>query len=220
MTDFKARLAGLMDEKRESASDLARALGVPRQSVSLWTRTGALPRPAMLARLAEHYAVSPAWLQYGGAPGSYGDSLVMEDGTISIPRYDLTASCGGGEPSESMPALISMVSVSSDWLALYAPGASKRTLNILPVRGDSMSPVLEDGDIVIVDSSQKRIRDDAIYALQYCDGLYIKRVQTHLDHIEIISENPAYSPMKVSRDDLSRITVLGRAYAVLRSRKL
>lgn len=220
MDRFQDRVRALMAERGESQAELARAIDTPRQTISVWISKNKLPRPEALAKLAEHYGVSPAWLQYGAAPGSTGDSLVLGDGSISIPRYDLEASCGAGAPGADAPALVSLVVVTPDWLERYAPGASRRSLSLLQVSGDSMAPTLADGDVVVVDSSQRAVRDDAIYALQYGGSLYIKRVQMGFGKILVISDNPAYRTLELPEAETDRLVVLGRVYACMRSGRL
>lgn len=219
MERFADRLRALLEDRRETQTDLARAIGAPKQTVGTWLKTNRPPKSETLAKLAEHFSVSPAWLQYGSAPGSAGDSLVMDDGTVAIPRYDVAASCGAGEPAGYAPALISLVRVTPEWLRDYAPGASRRSLALMPVRGDSMQPTLSDGDVAVVDCSQTSIRGDALYALQYEDSLYIKRVQVMLGRLLVISDNPAFRTMEVVGDERSKVRVLGRVCASLRVNK-
>ena len=51
-----------------------------------------------------------------------------------------------------------------------------------------MEPTIGDGDLVIVDQTQ-RDRDDGIIAFILDDTAYIKRMRRFFDGIEIISDN-------------------------------
>lgn len=209
---FKDRLASLLKEKGVSQSELARAIGVSRQSISSWMVGRLKPRETQLRNLAEFFGASPAWLLYGTSPGSNGDSFPLENGEICIPLYDATASCGDlGMSSAEFPTLLKAISVDLDQIRKIAPGASLKSLSMIPVAGDSMEPTMHEGDCVVVDSSQKQIRADAIYVIDYAGSRMVKRIQVRPGSVLIISDNPKYPPFEIPRDDDS-FNVVGRAY--------
>lgn len=83
---------------------------------------------------------------------------------------------------------------------------------VLEVVGDSMLPTLLPGDRVIVDTSQRSFRADALYIIDDSFGEpQVKRLRrvpySDQPTIEIISDNPSYGRDQVSAD---RIRILGR----------
>ncbi|MDO2137952.1 S24 family peptidase, partial [Escherichia coli] len=77
--------------------------------------------------------------------------------------------------------------------------------------GDSMEPLLSDGDAVVIDQDLRPVRDEAIYVIRVGDQLYAKRLQRQFDgSIAIISENKAYKDMVVPKDQLSNLDIIGR----------
>lgn len=212
---FGERLESLLADRRESQADLARAIGVRRQSVSKWMAEKSLPRDDALAKIAEHFGVSPAWLTFGSEPGAYGDSIALESGDVVIPVYDSEFSCGIGVEHPEFPQTARFMVVTPDWLARYAGGANRKSLALFPCVGDSMSPTIRDGDLAIIDSSQTRIVGDAIYALSYSGSFFIKRVQVLPGRVVIKSDNSDYEPFEVRGPDLESIQVLGRVYVIL-----
>ncbi|QVL45300.1 MAG: helix-turn-helix transcriptional regulator [Methylophilaceae bacterium] len=75
-----------------------------------------------------------------------------------------------------------------DWRNKTDANASK--LKVVTVYGDSMSPTLNHGDQVILDTSCNKFIDDAIYAIQQGVSLRIKRIKLHLNgSIEVKSDN-------------------------------
>lgn len=97
------RIAALLADRRETQADLARALDVKRQSVNKWMSGRSDPRKDIVAKIAEHFQVSPAWLAYGSEPGAYGDSIHLESGDVVIPVYDSEFSCGPGSEHSEFP---------------------------------------------------------------------------------------------------------------------
>jgi transcriptional regulator with XRE-family HTH domain len=77
------------------------------------------------------------------------------------------------------------------------------------VRGDSMEPTLPGGSVVFVDTSQSTLPPDDIYAIDYGDGLMVKRLKLvpRTELVTVISDNGNYST-----DDLKRehVQVFGR----------
>lgn len=215
MSGFSERLNTLIKDRDESQADLARTIGATRQNVSKWANGLALPRKEMLAKLAEHFQVSPAWLIFGSEPGSYGDSIKLESGDVVIPVYDAQFSCGDGAEHSEFPQTARFMVVTPEWLNRYAGSANRNSLSLFPCVGDSMAPTIRDGDLAIIDSSQTRVIGDAIYALTYSGNFFIKRVQVLPTKLVIKSDNPAYSPFEVSGPDAEAIKILGRVYIVL-----
>lgn len=89
---------------------------------------------------------------------------------------------------------------------------------VLEVIGDSMSPSLESGDRVLVDTSYQRPNPDGIYVIDDGDGPMVKRVQlvrpSSPEQIKIISDNKnqeTYTRL------LSDIRIVGRVAGRLTS---
>ena len=77
------------------------------------------------------------------------------------------------------------------------------------VRGDSMSPTLEGGSVVFVDTVQNSPPPDDIYAINYGDGLMVKRLKLvpRSDRVQIISDNERYGVDELLREE---VQVFGR----------
>ena len=72
------------------------------------------------------------------------------------------------------------------------------------VRGDSMLPTIAGGSVVFVDISQTRLPPDDIYAVNYGDGLVVKRLKLipRTDQVSVISDNERYGSDDLLRDDV------------------
>lgn len=83
-------------------------------------------------------------------------------------------------------------------------------LVILMVNGDSMEPLINDDDIVMVDQSRKRI-EDGIFAFVLDDLAKVKRFRKlATGDLEIRSDNPLYPPETVKKEQLDSLNIIGK----------
>lgn len=83
----------------------------------------------------------------------------------------------------------------------------------LPVVGDSMEPTLRDGSIVFVDTTHIVPSPPDLYAVDYGDGLMVKRIQLvpRSGKVRVISDNKdRYDTYELNREELH---VFGRVIA-------
>ncbi len=84
---------------------------------------------------------------------------------------------------------------------------SNHSKHAIKVAGDSMSPTIKDGDLVIIDLSDTEIRESKIYVFCTQYGCLIKRLKPTTQGIEIYSDNPAFNREITDPD---KIRVIGR----------
>jgi phage repressor protein C with HTH and peptisase S24 domain len=176
------------------------------------------------AKKANHFGdrlgVTGRWLLEGGdlerstetAAGSF-EQQAKEMGLSLIPELELGYSMGGGSVFNDYHHK-GFVPFQRDFLRSYMKG-SFADLFVARGTGDSMSPTLLDGDIVLIDTAQKRIdQQDRIWALSYGELGMIKRVRRLPGGIyRIMSDNPAVAPIDASDDELfvvGRVCWIGR----------
>ena len=82
---------------------------------------------------------------------------------------------------------------------------------VLEVVGDSMSPTLESGDRVMVDTTYSKPTPDGIYVIEEGDGPMVKRLQlirrSDPPEVRILSDNKNHEPYTLRLDE---IRVIGR----------
>lgn len=87
----------------------------------------------------------------------------------------------------------------------------------LRVHGDSMSPRLQEGDIVICKRQDTAEDGDIVIAIGGAQSEALcKRLRMYKDGIELCSINPAYRPLSFSREEIKSLPVLivGKALEV------
>ncbi|MDH5637737.1 MAG: S24 family peptidase, partial [Nitrospinota bacterium] len=83
-------------------------------------------------------------------------------------------------------------------------------LVVVRARGDSMEPTIDEGDILLVDSSQERLTDGGIFVILRGEDLVVKRIQTTADGFLLVSDNQRYSPEPVRATEDEGPRVIGR----------
>jgi len=199
--DPRERLAELGREKGSSLAALSRMLGRNPSYLQQYITKGS-PRKLEeddRRKLAQFFGISEAEL--GGGEEKSSDS---GGEWVDLARLSVRASAGpGAMAAAEVP--FDTFRFSRRWLRQQ--GLDPAMLSAIRVSGDSMEPLLRDGDEILVDRSPQPFRE-GIHVLRMGDVLHVKRVQAGPPgRVRLISANPAYEPVKVA---LEEIDVIGR----------
>jgi phage repressor protein C with HTH and peptisase S24 domain len=199
--DTRERLSALAQERGVSLAALSRMLGRNASYLQQYITKGS-PRKLEEAdrrKLAQFFEVPEAEL---GGPEeiSYADGGEWAE----IPRRPIDVSAGpGAHATQEMP--FDAFRFSRRWLR--EQGLEPGNLSALRVAGDSMEPLLRDGDEVLVDERPRPFRD-GIYVVRLDDRLLVKRVASQgQGRYSLLSQNLAYPPIGVAGED---IEIIGR----------
>ena len=77
-----------------------------------------------------------------------------------------------------------------------------------------MTPIIEDGDLCIIERNNGSVKNGEIYAINTLDGLFIKRLFIDGDNIKLICANEVYSPMNYRANE---IMIIGLLKGILRA---
>ena len=123
---------------------------------------------------------------------------------VDVPRLDLGASAGPGAIAGGEGAFDTF-RFSRRWLA--EQGLESAQLSAIRVEGDSMEPLLNDGDEILVDRSPRTFRD-GIHVVRLGETLMVKRVASAVPgRMALLSQNLAYPPVEVAADE---VAIIGR----------
>lgn len=184
-------------------TELGERVGVKKNAVSKWEcgRVEDIPTSTIKA-LANLFSVSPSYLiddEGKSIPSNFSPMPEMK----KIPRIGRIA-CG--EPITAEENI-------EDYDE--APAAWKADFSLLCV-GDSMSPKIEDGDVVAI-RSQNQVHNGEIAAVRIGDEATLKMVFIHQDYIELRPVNPAYPSIIRRLDDLEEVRIEGKAVGLFRN---
>ena len=204
----RARLLELSQRRSVSLSSLSEMLGRNPSYLQQFIRKGS-PR-----KLEEGDRATLAQF-FGVAEGELSDSAAVKDKSyvpfkraltdyLDVPRLAIGASAGPGAlPNGEDP--FDAFKFSRRWLE--EQGLEGAQLSAIQVEGDSMEPLLNDGDEILIDRSQRPFRD-GVHVVRLGDTLMVKRVASAgAGRFALLSQNLAYPPVNVEAEELE---IIGR----------
>lgn len=203
----RARLLELSQAQGASLASLSEMLGRNASYLQQFIRKGS---PRKLEEgdrktLARVFGVDEAELG-GPEENSYIKPPRRDDfgDWVEVARLDIGASAGPGAVPEG-EAAFDAFRFSRRWLAEQGLGDAQ--LSAITVEGDSMEPLLRDGDEILVDRAPRPFRD-GVHVVRLGDTLMVKRVaQAGAGRFALLSQNLSYPPVEVSAEE---IEVIGR----------
>lgn len=219
-TTIGQRIAHIRGDKSQAA--FATEIGVHKNSIGNYERGERTPDADFLASLMKA-GYSANWVVSGVGPMRLVDSVqdpsavyqsssvqtVHSDEYAYIPLYNVEASAGHGSYVET-EEVASRLAFRRDWINKEIH-ANPAHLHLIYVRGDSMDPALESGEVVMVDTSAayEAIRD-GIHVIQMDGSVLIKRLlRLPGNKIKVMSDNQVY-PSFESDLKSGDITIIGR----------
>jgi len=192
-----------MDALGVKDADIARKTGISTSALSRY-RAGGSPKAEHLFALADALKCSPRWLITGSE-----DDPVAGRGIIALPvAVGTEASAGGGAVPLDYEE-VEPVPFPEKWLrGLGDP----KNMALIRVSGDSMSPKILHGDMVIFDRT-RRGPGDGVYLIRHEGTLMVKQVCFFDAEIRIRSENKHWPEVPVpysAMEDAGLFEVIGR----------
>lgn len=217
-----ARIEDRLGSLGWSQAELARRVGVTQQTI--WKLvSGQSQTSKHLRRIAQELETTEEYLlgqtdQSGSPLGNARVPLRAEQSeepanSVQLPQLEIGYSMGGGSVFSDYQQT-AMVPFPRDWLRPMMRGTFA-DLFVARGDGDSMMPTLLDGDLCIVDTSQRSIlQQDRLWCLSYGDLGMIKRVRMQPDGgALIISDNPAIENFTAYDEEMhaiGRVIWIGR----------
>ena len=195
MPSFEDLLLSAIEKGKEmygSAAELARVSGVLPANISRWANKKQKPRLEEFAPILE--AV--------GAKITFGDEHFIE--YDYIPK--VAAKAGAGSSLETSGETIGLYAFRKDYIS--AQGIHPRSSILLDVVGDSMEPLLKEGDTILVDQADKDVKDGKTYLVAYGEELKVKHVLKSLRGLILRSENTRYADVLIEPEELGTYAVI------------
>lgn len=168
------------------------------------------PSMAYLQALYDEYKIDLNWLLTGEE--SHGQQRAGElpnKALVFAPLYDVQASAGFGSPVDS-EMMTESFGFNKNWLSSQLR-VSSDNIAFVTVSGESMQPTLDDGDMILVDLSQRQVGREDIYLLQTDGSLMTKRLKPQRNgELTVLSDNPEYPSWTISPTEDGQNQVLGK----------
>lgn len=183
-------------------------LGLSTAIATKW-KNGSIPRDTTLLKIADYFGVSVEYFK--GEPEraqAESETIALDHNNLRmVPLFETVSAGFGAYASEDI----------QDYMPVYFHNPSEAAQTIcIKVRGNSMSPKIEDGDIIQVHKQESV--DDGSIAVVLVDGDegLVKKLQYRPDGVDLISMNPMYPPMRFDAAEATRVRVVGLVTQVIK----
>ena len=183
---FADLLTDLMKSHKVTNAGLADIVGVSENSVKKWKK-GSVPAYDKVAKIAEYFEVPIEYFYQDIAKKNYGTINKILDHGSSIP---IVGRIQAGYPVESFDDIEGYVSIPTG--LQYSDD-----LFALRVVGDSMMPLVMDGDIIICNRNIQNV-NNKICAVTFDNESTLKRVRIDSSGVTLIPTNPMYKEIHFS----------------------
>lgn len=202
MESLLMRIKRLCKDRDITVSELERTLGFSNGYISTISRQGSIPRSDRLDKLAHFFNVSREFI--------LGEEVKQHITTgVLIPLLGRVAA---GIPITAVENIIGQEEISSEVAALGEYFA-------LRIAGDSMSPYIMDGDIVVVRQQSDADTGDIVIALIDGQDGVCKKLKKIDGGIVLISINTFYEPRIFTNAmiDTEPVRILGKVIEIRRA---
>ena len=207
-----------------SADRLARVTGVSPSAFRKWLRGEAEPSRERLVALANASGVAVGWLANGDGPeprfqGAAGttrsrgtsaplDADLDRQAYVVLPRRPEAAAAGAESPPA--PNTTEFIAFHRDWVRGHL-GIEPDQLIVETALGESMEPTIQNGDLLLVDTTETHIHSFGVHVIEIAGERLVKRMQPRLDgSLTLISDNPAYEAEHIPPDRADTVRIVGR----------
>lgn len=210
MIGFWTRTERLAEDLNIGVEELWKMIGVSRNTGHGWKMYNRIPSAEYAVKIAKALGTTVEYLVTGEELPLSEETIEErldphEDDVLRIPLYPQKLSAGYGQQETQLAYDGKLLPISR----MLVRGFDYSKLVALPIVGDSMTPRLASGDIVVYESG--RIDGDGIYAIDIMGEMLVKAVSYDRvrNIIQVISLNPVY-PMREYNADTDGITILGK----------
>lgn len=136
--------------------------------------------------------------------------LTNDTDCTEIEHIHINPSCGKGTAVLDEPE-ITPIKLGTQMIQSVMKISDPKNLKTFRASGDSMTPVIEDGDLLLVDTARTDFCNGGIFLLTIDNNWFIKRLRLRLSgELDIISDNEKY-PIETFHNDADiEVMIKGR----------
>lgn len=191
-----------MNKHSVTQTEICNTLGIKMPTFSDWVNAKTYPRIDKIELMANYFGISKADLveERTSASGSCKGVVINVYGRVAA-----------GIPIEMIADIIDTEEIPEEM-------AKTGEFFGLQIKGDSMTPSICDGDIVIVRQQNDAESGDIIIATVNGEEATCKRLRKYKDGIELVSNNPSYAPFEFSSRDIEEkpVRIIGKVVELRR----
>lgn len=189
-----ARIKSAREDLKLTKRELAKRIGVHESSINKYEK-GLVDIPlSKISELSRVLNVTEAYLM------GWEDEQKLQG--LKIPVLGTVAA---GIPISAVEDILDYEEVPQSW-------ENQGEFFALKIKGDSMEPRMESGDVVIVKQQSDANSGDTVIVLVNGDDATCKKLQKTDNGIMLVSTNPKYPPMFYSTEDIQTkpVVILGK----------
>ena len=197
-----------------SQTELAECIGTSKQNLYKYENDIITNIPSdRVEALAKRLNTSPAYIMGWNEGGSLPSPTITED-TVTFPVITSVAAHYDGVSIDE-----STTGEKIEVPRAYLKGRKAEDFCAMRVRGDSMYPAFQNGDIVLVLRQSTMNHSGEIGVISYGDDeMTIKRINyvDGEDWLKLVPLNPAYPPRRIEGVDLESCHIIGIPQVLIR----
>ena len=204
MKEMNERLAELRATAKLTQNAVAKAVGVSRAAVTQWENGLTKPKGEYIHALAKLYGCTTGYILHGEDSG-VGNVIPAPIGLRHIPIISYVQAGCWTESCDCRAMDGSIETINTD-LDLGSMAFA------LSVRGDSMAPEIQEGDVVVIDPDVDPLPGDIVAAKNGNHEATLKQFRPRgtneqgQEYFELVPLNPVYPTM---RSDHHHVTIIG-----------
>lgn len=167
-------------------TEICNTLGIKMPTFSDWVNAKTYPRIDKIELMANYFGISKADLV---------EERPTNRSTKSGVAINVYGSVAAGIPLEMIEDIIDTEEITEDM-------ARTGEFFGLRIKGDSMTPTICDGDIVIVRQQNDAESGDIVIATVNGNEATCKRLRKYKEGIELIAINPSYDTLEFSSEEI------------------
>lgn len=198
-------------------TEFGKRIGMTMQGIQKWEKGKSKPQKSTIKALISTFNVNPDWLLNGTGEMFIGDASRQQEVSdiISIPYYPEVSAAAGSGALVYDENTVKNIKISSAIINIKT-GDKVCFIN---ATGNSMQPVIDDRDLLLVDLTHKDFIDEGIYVVRLENTLLVKRLQKIPNGIVLISDNPQYAPITLNSDNFNEndAAIIGKVISVIKN---
>lgn len=180
-------LRRMMYEKNITQAQMSRELNIGKTTLSTWMNGQRMPRMDKIDMLCRYLNCKRSDLMDSG-----------KNTPAPVRRIPVLGRVAAGIPIEMIEDVFDWEEIDGSYVGEFFG---------LKVKGDSMSPRIMEGDVLIVRSQPDAESGDIVVAQVNGNEATCKRLLKHSGGLSLISLNPAYPPMNFSEAEIDKLPV-------------
>lgn len=193
---------------RLSQEAFAERLGVNPKTVGFWESGMNEPNKSNLLSICNEFNLPENY--FSENVRKVTNDEVISDDCISIDYIHINPSCGRGTVVLD-EAEVTPIKLGTQMIQSVMKVSDVKKLKIFKASGDSMESIIEDGDLLLVDTGRVDFNNGGVFLLTIDNEWYVKRLRKRLSgELDVISDNIKYPIETFKPDSPLEIVVRGK----------